>query len=81
MEAYIDPIELTGQMLQDVINKNDMDMVLYLVQQNCPWPTEHDAAKNNYYVLLKYIHEQGYPCNKTCHKYYHKSRIPFCKNL
>lgn len=70
--------EPCSDMLREAINENHMEMVVYLVGLKCTWPAKHDAAKRNYFAMLKYIHEQGYPCDGSCHMHYHESRIPFC---
>lgn len=70
--------ELDSGMMSEAINHNKMEMVNYLQSQGCPWPTQHNAAKKGYFTLLWYLHEQGCPCDKSCHSYYHESKIPFC---
>ena len=73
------PMDLSGTLLKSAIYYNHMDMVKYLVELQCPWPKGQSAASHNYYPILKYIHEQGYPCHdKSCHTYYHPNHIPFC---
>jgi hypothetical protein len=49
-------------------------------QQRIPWPdTITKALNQNFYEIIKYIHEKGYPCQGECHKFYPASRFPFCK--
>jgi len=68
-----------GQVMLSAINNNRLDLVKFLYKKKCPWPDkQNDAAKRNYYSLLKFIHEHGCPCDGSCHKYYHANRIPFC---
>lgn len=79
LSKQLGPIPLSSKLLKDAINHNQMEMVKYLVELQCPWPNGQSAASYNYYPILKYIHEQGYPCHdKSCHKYYHPKNIPFC---
>ena len=68
--------------LADAIRGNHMDMVKFLVENKCTWPQAKEcniAHRNHYYPMLKYIHEQGFPCDGSCHTYYHPNRIPFCQ--
>jgi len=37
------------------------------------------ASECNRLSILRYIHEQGFPCNGSCYRYYHSTLVPFCK--
>ncbi len=71
-------VKLDIRIMGVAIDYNQLEMVKYLQSQGCPWPLQNNAAKKGYFALLKYLHEQGCPCHKSCHSYYHESKIPFC---
>jgi hypothetical protein len=71
---------LHSSMLAKAINGNQLAMVKYLVERKCPWPEGTlMVAEKNYFQVLRYIHEQGYPCNGSCRKFYHPNKILFCQ--
>ena len=69
---------LHPNLMQAAIDGNQIEMVKHLVSLKCPWPKTINADINNYFSLLKFIHEQGYPCDKSCHRFYNPNKIPFC---